>query len=497
MISTISLGAVGATLLGTVGRIAQRFATSGLDTQKTLSDITKATRVEPIALVDRSISHQAYMTDVLTAANAIFAGYYLQAVALSSTAVNGVTAMKVLDRLNPDRGFDVSGALIGQALSSGREVGVLSKESYRYCLPTPDRSVGLEAFGANAISFEADAGKDEPYKISIELENKIMEELIKQRKLKVDSLPDSTIRKASIQAGEEILKDLNVKDHVAWRDAISENTVNDIKLKNQKLKNELKNLKLVQDFDELKRSNDYRKLQEEIAHQNDISVSIRDNKALNFVNEAVNLSVGRMFEVEIQQGNQSFKVPVSIRTISTIVDAEILAHILGGTGSNMLKFKERYHAWRAGQLNFISDIIFMQDLLDHHRSMLDKDKSGAYSEIMRRRRDNRFNASFGGTPSVGVASNIVAISKRTAQAAEREGNGKFTDPKFRDRVFNGTYMILLFVIDEDMERVSIYHRGISLPTQLSLKELKVANKGSGVDVMEVLKSYQLGQAVRL
>jgi hypothetical protein len=494
MISSVSLGAVGATLLGTITRIAQRFASSGLDTQTTLSDITKATRVEPIALVDRSISHQAYMTDVLTAANAIFAGYYLQAVALSATAVNGVTALKVLDRLNPDRGFDVNGALIGKALSSGRDVGVFAKESFQHCLPIPGRSVGLEAFGANAISNEADNSQNAS---PLFLENQLLEAMLKNAKFKVDTEPSSLQRKGVIQRGEEILAELNVRDRAAWREVISETTVNEIKLKNQRLKAELKNFKLDQDFENLKRSNDYRKLQEEILHQNDTSVSIRENKALNFVNEAVNLSVGRMFEVEIQQGNQNFKVPVSIRTISTIVDAEILAHILGGTGSNMLKFKERYHAWRAGQLSFISDIILMQDLIDQHRSMLDKDKSGAYAEIMRRRRDNRFNASFGGTPSVGVASNIVAISKRTAQIAEREGNGKFTDPKFRARVFNGTYMILLFVIDEDMERVSIYHRDIALPTQLSLKELKVANKGSGVDVMEVLKSYQLGQAVRL
>lgn len=495
MISSVSLGAVGATLLGTITRIAQRFASSGLDTQTTLSDITKATRVEPIALVDRSISHQAYMTDVLTAANAIFAGYYLQAVALSATAVNGVTALKVLDRLNPDRGFDVNGALIGKALSSGRDVGVFAKESFQHCLPIPGRSVGLEAFGTYAVSNESD--RKNPDAVPLHLENELIEAMLKNSKLKVDAEPSSLQRKGVIQRGEEILAELNVRDRAAWREVISETTVNEIKLKNQRLKAELKNFKLDQDFENLKRSNDYRKLQEEILHQNDTSVSIRENKALNFVNEAVNLSVGRMFEVEIQQGNQNFKVPVSIRTISTIVDAEILAHILGGTGSNMLKFKERYHAWRAGQLSFISDIILMQDLIDQHRSMLDKDKSGAYAEIMRRRRDNRFNASFGGTPSVGVASNIVAISKRTAQIAEREGNGKFTDPKFRARVFNGTYMILLFVIDEDMERVSIYHRDIALPTQLSLKELKVANKGSGVDVMEVLKSYQLGQAVRL
>jgi hypothetical protein len=42
--------------------------------------------------------------------------------------------------------------------------------------------------------------------------------------------------------------------------------------------------------------------------------------------------------------------------------------------------------------------------------------------------------------------------------------------------------------------VTIYHRSLEIPTQVSIKELKTANKGSGPDVAEILKAYQLGNA---
>lgn len=152
--------------------------------------------------------------------------------------------------------------------------------------------------------------------------------------------------------------------------------------------------------------------------------------------------------------------------------------------------------WRAGQLQFIRDIVMMQDLIDEHKKLLNKDTSGVYAEIMRRRRNNSVSEILTGNVSIGAASNIVVISKRTAQAVERMGNGRLSDFAFRQAIFNDSYVLLLFVVDEELERVTIYHRDNKIPTQMSLKELKNSNKGSGPDVMEILKAYQLGSAIR-
>lgn len=410
MISTVALKTVGMTLLTFVANMASK-ALSGQKVDS-LSSFTKTTRVEPIALVDKGLVHQPWMYDVMSVANSIFTGYYLQGVALSSTAVNGVNAMRVLDTLNPTR--DVADAANTRIVDSLNGPSLLSLESYRFGLPSPGEAFGLEAFGDGA--------------------------------------------------------------RAAYNDPLGE-----IRDRNEQAQRDREGEARMQEFDDPR---------DRVQH------SIHENKALSSVNEAVNLSVGRMFEVNITQGATSFKVPVSIRVIATIVDSGILAHILGSGGRNMTG-KERYHAWRAGQLEFIRDIVLMQDQVDKHKKTLAKDETGVYAEIMKRRRNNGIAAGISGNPSIGTASNIVVISKRTAQALERQDNGRLSDARFRNQVFRNTYMLLLFVIDDEMERVTIYHRDIGLPTQLSLKELKVSAKGTGPDVMEIMKAYQMGTSARL
>ncbi len=386
MITTPALGAGIVTLLTFAGNIASRIL--GIQKRDSLASFTRATRIEPIALVDKSISHQPWMTDLMQSAVSIFTGYYLQAVALTNVSVSGVSALKVLDSLNPNRDVrDAAATMLTTKLSSE---SLMSGEAYRYGLPSPRKTYSAE---------------DYPGVDSMRRFNEYEEE----RRAKEGAKKPST-------AG-----------------------VND---------------------------------------------------AVKNVAEATNLSVGRMFDVQLKQGDQTLNVPVSVRIISTLVQPDVLVHILGDK-SLIKSAKERYHMWRAGQLSFIRDIVLMQDLIDAHKSTLLKDKSGVYEEIMRRRRNNKVSGLLSGAPSIATASNIVVMSRRTANGVESAEGGRFSDPSFRQRVMKDSYLLFLYIVDEDMERVTIYHRDIALPTQLSIKELKLSKGGS--DPLEILKAFQLGR----
>ena len=416
MITMAAVNGVALTLLTFVGNITAFVLR--LRKQDSLASFTKSTRVEPIALVDRALVHQPWMQDVMFVANSVFTGYYLQAVALTSTAINGVSALKVLDQLNPTR--DVADNTATFIEGSADAVTLLSFESYRYGLPAPGQAIGLEAhFSKESIKDYASA-------------TSIVGAIVNGQ--------TSAKRKADRERGLQ-----DAADAKTDKDAVGN--------------------------------------------------GVREIKVYSGISDAMNLSVGRIFEVTLQQGSTVVKVPVSVRLITSIVETGVLAHILSGNGQNK-SIKERYHAWRAGQLHFIRDIVFMQDLIDQHRKMLDKDESGVYAALMQRRRGNQMSTAMSGQMSIGSASNIVVMSKRTMQLSESDGKGRFSDAKFRSRMFDNTYLLLLFVIDEEMERVTIYHRDIALPTQLSLKELKSANKNGGPDVMEILKAYSLGSPAR-
>lgn len=210
------------------------------------------------------------------------------------------------------------------------------------------------------------------------------------------------------------------------------------------------------------------------------------------LNEATNLSVGKMVQVNVEDDGKKATFPISVRLIATPIRGDVLTHILGD-GSRNISAKERFHAWRSGQIEFVRDLIFCQDLIDEHRKALMKDDSGAYAEILARRATNASAGVMSGTPSIGTASNLVVMTTQTAKELEHSIGGRLSDVNTRNKVFKNTYVMIMVVVDPEWEQVTIYHRGIALPTKLSVKELKTANKGTGPDIGDILKAYQLGQ----
>jgi len=102
----------------------------------------------------------------------------------------------------------------------------------------------------------------------------------------------------------------------------------------------------------------------------------------------------------------------------------------------------------------------------------------------------------GGGPSVGTASSIIVLTEQTRQELERKIGSPLSDYKTRQGIFINTFSILIAVVDPEWEEITIYHRGIEMPTKLKATQLTAANKGNGPDVAEILKAYQLGSAPR-
>jgi hypothetical protein len=210
------------------------------------------------------------------------------------------------------------------------------------------------------------------------------------------------------------------------------------------------------------------------------------------IHEVANLSVGKLIKVNLKGDNgNSIDIPVAIRLLVNDVPTESLLHILS-IGSKDNSFKERYHAWRSGQISLIKDLILNCDLIDEHRRTLMKDTTGLYQSIMNRSKANSLAGVITMSPSVATASNIAVVSSNTAAQLEGQIGGKLSNFSVRQKVFEKTYLMLLAVIDADRDRVTIYHRGIPESTSLNHRELKMSNKGSGPDVADILRAYKSG-----
>lgn len=389
----MSIATVKATLvtpIQVIGEFIQLIKSNTVDYYKTnsLPEVTKLTRIEPITVISRDCMNLDYTSDILQSCLNIFAGYYLQAIALTAR-IGNVRATKVLDRLNPDR--DSSGFY---ASTESHKADTMYAENYQFKLPRT--SVSMEGKFKDMIDNDKDLG----------------------------ALIDDAANEKNPENGHAIL---------------GRGTT---------------------------------------------------DKILPMV---ANLAVGKMFEVQINVDDKSIVVPVNIRIAPAILPDNVVEHMLTiKKEDNTLT--ERYHAWRAGRIGLIRDLILCQDLIDTHRKALMNDDAGVYSQIISRANNAKTFGLLTQNPSLVSASSIFVFSEAIAANIERTLGGKLSNPRIRQKAFENTYAMLLVVVDREWERVIIYHRGIATSTEVSIKDIKSMTNSKGPDVTDILRSYIAGNS---
>jgi hypothetical protein len=173
--------------------------------QTSLIDVTKHARVEPRMIVDAILLSYPYMEDISQSMQALFAGYYLQAVEMTSS-INGIKVADKLAPLNPNRTLDISMLSYSNGIySAPADDWRMRASSYTHSLPTKANRSGLgmenysEKFAASGWSISMEA--DKVPKTEEELRGEI-ERLSKQN----DKLRDKT-SSANMVDGATVVKD--------------------------------------------------------------------------------------------------------------------------------------------------------------------------------------------------------------------------------------------------------------------------------------------------
>jgi len=233
------------------------------------------------------------------------------------------------------------------------------------------------------------------------------------------------------------------------------------------------------------------------------TVALEAKDQIETLNDVSNLSVGKMvnvtidFEKNTRDPNDTEKscvtLPINFRLMVSAISNGDITKILG-LHKEDLSFKERYHAWRAGRISFIKDLIFSQDLIDEHRRMMVRDESGSALEIMRRVNNAKKYGILTQNPSLATASNLFVITEEVGKEIETSLGGRLTNFRIREKAFQNTYAMIIVVIDREWQRVTFYTRGIESFADFSYKELKTAGKDKGPDIMDILKSMMSGHS---
>lgn len=211
------------------------------------------------------------------------------------------------------------------------------------------------------------------------------------------------------------------------------------------------------------------------------------------VQTITNLAVGNVVEVVISEDGKEARVPVMIRLRVAGMNPKSLVQTLAVGGVDM-STRGRWRAWRAGELRFWSDFVMAMDRVDAHRAASINDETGYYKTVYGRAQRNGMAEILTQGPSLGTASSIIVMTQQSLDELEREIGGKLSSFKVRQGIFGHTYSMLIAVVDPDWESVTIYTRGIDMPTKLSKNDMKMAGKSDSKELMDILKSYQLGKA---
>ena len=215
------------------------------------------------------------------------------------------------------------------------------------------------------------------------------------------------------------------------------------------------------------------------------------------VSAPVNFAVGLTVNVKIQEDERTVMVPVNIRLNAMYMNPAPLTAILGFSAEN-ISFGERYRKWRLGGIDFWRDLVLCQDLIKEHEKNLRSDKTGVYLQMMNRRRQNALASALSASLSANSASNIVVISEETAAALEVKTGGRLSDYRFRERIFDQGYGVMMAVISQRKGRVRFYTRGIPEHTEVGERDMKGMTKGnSGPDVGDILAAFRAGSSFRM
>lgn len=218
-----------------------------------------------------------------------------------------------------------------------------------------------------------------------------------------------------------------------------------------------------------------------------VPVSTVSSSDINKIaNDVQNLAVGQIVNLEIIDGDNRGTIPVQIRmrpmATSVTAMAEIIA--LGGEDNSR---SARHKKWQMGDIRLWKDAVANQDRITRYRAAVMSDKSGYFRKIHERANRGRIATLLTGQPSIGAASSIAIMDIGTQRLAEEKMTGRFSDFETRQGIFDTGLMMMLMVVDDDNEVVTIYTRDIDEFVTYPLKDLessKTSNDSS--DLLKML-----------
>lgn len=208
------------------------------------------------------------------------------------------------------------------------------------------------------------------------------------------------------------------------------------------------------------------------------------------------LAVGKLIEITLREGKEEYKIPVTIRLAPVLAKSEVLIDAAVSRFGNEQSSLTRRAGWKSGRLSLIKDGLLCLDLFRQHRKLLVQDTDGIYAAMTPQKSSGMLATVVTGRPSLAMASNVMIISKESAQAIEAKLGGSFESQKFRETMFARTGIMFLAIVDTSWDSVSFFYDTIAHKLTVPVAKLVTSSKKNGPDINDVLRALTAGNAPR-
>jgi len=173
--------------------------------------------------------------------------------------------------------------------------------------------------------------------------------------------------------------------------------------------------------------------------------------------ERGDIAIGHLLTFPFDTGYTTTDITINVTLDTIFCPPELMVDYISANNYNK-DFYDRLRQLRAGRIAFWRDFVFATDLAKEHKKLLRMDPNNVLSEIIKRRSQGYRKAITGKGRSYGISNNAVIIDRRTMDKAEISLAGSIDDTFIRNKVFDDLSLLLLVVVDQEYEQITIYFR---------------------------------------
>lgn len=217
--------------------------------------------------------------------------------------------------------------------------------------------------------------------------------------------------------------------------------------------------------------------------------------------EARNLSVGKMVDVEFVTAPVggdgkpcTVTLPIQFRLLTSFANSSSVMNLLT-SGKDDTGFWARFERARDGGISPFIDFLLAQDMIQEKRKVMYSEDGRMLQTVLNRAAANKRAAIATRTPSLQTLANTYIITEREAAELKAVFGNDLDRESVRETIFRNVYASTLVVVDRQWNLVTFWHRGMDSGVTLDFKQLKAAAQGKGPDLMDMLKSFNLGAPV--